>query len=128
MILKYSIAAAVLFGAIVLALRWHSSADSAGTNVVIAERVLKTVASEDYEAFIAQADKSVRKMRVEHFRSLAERHAPRLRSGYDLVPLDDRWRGKVRVSRWKLVFRDGSPDAVLTLGVRDGKVATFAIY
>jgi hypothetical protein len=126
--LKYSIAAAVVFGAIVLALRWHSAADAASTNVVIAERVLRALERADYDAFVAEADKGVRKILDDDFRALAERHAPRLRSGHDLRPLDDRWRGTVHVSRWKIVFKDGSPDAVLTLGVRDGKVATFAIY
>lgn len=128
MFLKYSIAAVVLFGALVLALRWKASVDAAGTNDVVAERVLQAVGKGDYEAFLAEADRSVRKISAEDFRSLAERHGRRLQSGHELRPLDDRWRGRVRVSRWKLIFRDGSPDAVLTLGVRDGKVATFALY
>ncbi len=71
MILKSSLAAAVLFGAIVLLLRWQSSVDAAGSNVVIAERVLRAVEAEDYDAFIAQADQSVRKMRIEHFHGAA---------------------------------------------------------
>ena len=128
MILKYSILAAFVFGAVMLALRWESSADPAKRNAVIAERVLRSLEQQDYDAFVAQADRSVRKILAEDFRALAERHASRLRSGHDLRPLDDRWRGEVHVSRWKLVFKDGSPDAVLTLGVRDGKVATFALY
>lgn len=128
MILRYSIAAAVVFGAIVLVLRWQSSTDTGSSNMVIAERVLRALERKDYDAFVAEGDKGVRKILDEDFRALAERHAPRLRNGHDLRPLDDRWRGAVHVSRWTLVFKDGSPDAVLTLGVRDGKVATFAIY
>jgi hypothetical protein len=128
MILKYSVLAALVFGGIMIALRWEASADPAKRNAVIAERVLRALEQHDYDAFVAQADKSVRKILVGDFRALAERHAPRLRGGHDLRPLDDRWRGLVHVSRWKLVFKDGSPDAVLTLGVRDGKVATFALY
>ena len=115
MILKYSILAALMFGGVMLALRWESSADPAKRNAVIAERVLRALEQQDYDAFVAQADNSVRKLLVADFRALAERHAPRLRSGHELQPLDDRWRGPVHVSRWKLVFKDGSPDAVLTL-------------
>jgi hypothetical protein len=92
------------------------------------ERVLKAVEREDYNAFISQADRSVRKIRLEHFRALVQRHATRLRNGYDLRPLDERWRGPVHVSRWQLNFKDGAPGAVLTLGLKDGKVATFALY
>ena len=128
MILKYSIGAAVLFAAVMLALQWSRSVDPAGANMAIAERVLEAVERKDYAAFMAQADKSVRKMRAEDFRALAESHAPRLRGGHNLQPLDDRWRGEVQVSRWKVIFKDGSPDAVIMLGLRDGKVASFAIY
>jgi hypothetical protein len=126
--LKYSLAAIVLFGAVMLTLRWSSSRDPGSADVRLAERVLKALEREDYDAFVAEADKDMRKMRLEHFHTLAERHAPRLRSGHNLRLLDDRWRGAVHVSRWKLIFQDGGPDAVLTLGVKDGKVATFAIY
>lgn len=73
-------------------------------------------------------DKGVRKIEVEDFQSLVQRHASRLRLGLELQPLDERWRGPVLVSRWKLIFKDGSPDAILTLGVREGRVATFVIF
>jgi hypothetical protein len=128
MILKYSMAAAVVLGAVILAVRWSASADPVKSNTVLAERVLQAFQQEDYAAFVAQADRNVRKLEVDDFRALASRHAPRLRHGHDLQPLDDRWRGAVHDSRWKVIFKDGSPDAVLTLGVRDGKVATFALY
>jgi hypothetical protein len=128
MIVRYSVVTAALLGAILLALRWQSPADPMRTAVAVAERVLKAVEREDYEAFLAEADKSVRKMRPEYFRALVERQAPRLRGGHALHALDSRSRGEVVVSRWKVTFKDGGPDAVLTLGVRAGKVATFAIY
>jgi hypothetical protein len=128
MILKYSVGAAVLFAAILLALRWLPEPDPRKESADVAARVLKAVQAQDYDAFVALADKRVSKMRAEDFRSLVERHAPRLRLGHELRPLDERWRGTVLVSRWKLIFKDGSPHAVLTLGVRDGRVATFVIF
>jgi hypothetical protein len=128
MLLKYSLAAAALFIAILLALKWPTSADPVMSNAALAERALKAVEQADYAAFIAQADNRVRKMRLEDFRTLAGQHASRLRRAHELQPLDERWRGDVLLTRWKLVFKDGSPDAVLTLGVKNGKVATFMIY
>jgi hypothetical protein len=126
--LKYSLAAALLFGAVLLALRWRSSADPALTHAEIAGRVLHAVEQADYDAFIAHADNRVRKMRVEDFQTLAAQHAPRLRTGYEVQPIDERWRGDVLLTRWKLVFKDGGRDAVLTVGLKDGKVATFMIF
>jgi hypothetical protein len=112
----------------VLALRWLPEADPRKESADVAVRVLKAVQAQDYDAFVALGDNRVRKMSAEDFRSLVQRHAPRLRLGHELRPLDERWRGTVLVSRWKLIFKDGSPDAVLTLGVRDRRVATFVIF
>jgi hypothetical protein len=128
MILKYSVGAALLFGAIMLALRWLPEPDPLKESADVAARVLKAVQAQDYDAFVALGDRGVRKMQAEDFRSLVERHASRLRLGHELRPLDERWRGTVLVRRWKLIFKDGSPDAVLMLGVREGRVATFAIF
>lgn len=128
MILRYSLAAAALCAAIVLAWRWHSSTDPTERNEVIAERVLKALATDDYTAFVAHADRNVQRFPRADFHALTERHAARLRSGHTLQPLDQRWRGSVHLCRWKVRFNDGSPDAVLMLGLKEGKVATFAIY
>ena len=128
MILKYTLVAALVFGAVLLAVRWQSAADPAAGNARLAQRVLKAVAEEDYAAFVAQADRSVRKLLVEDFQALAQRHAPRLRHGHELRPLEERWRGAVHVNRWQVLFKDGGSSAVLMLGVRDGKVASFAMY
>ena len=128
MILKYSVGVALLFAAIMLALRWLPEPDLRKESADVAARVLKAVQAQDYDGFVALGDKRVAKLRAEDFRSLVERHASRLRLGHELRPLDERWRGSVLVSRWKLIFKDGSPDTVLTLGVRDGRVATFVIF
>lgn len=127
MIVRYSLLTLALLGAIALAMRLRPPADPMKTGAVIAERVLRAIEREDYDDFIAQGDNRVRRMRVENFRLFTERQAARLKRGHELRPLDGRWRGEVHVSRWKLVFKDGGPDAILTLGVRDGRVATFAI-
>ena len=118
----------MLLGTIVLAVRLRPPADPMKAGAIIAERVLRAVEREDYDDFIVQGDNSVRRMRVENFRLFTQRHAARLRGGHVLRPLDGRWRGEIHVSRWKLVFKDGGPDAILTIGVKDGRVATFAIF
>lgn len=128
MILKYTIGAALLFVAILLAMRWLPEPDPRKQSTEVAARVLAAVQRQDYEAFVALGDKGVRKIEAEDFQSLVQRHASRLRLGHELQPLDERWRGNVLVSRWRLIFKDGSPDAILTLGVREGRVATFVIF
>ena len=128
MMLKYSVATLVLIAAIVLAVRWSGPPEPRRATAAVAERILQTVAREDYAAFIAEADRRMSKMRAEDFKLLAARHAPRLRQGHELRPLDERWRGDVHLSRWTVVFKDGGPNATLTVGLKDGRVATFAMY
>ena len=128
MILKYSVGAGLLLVAILLAIRWLPKPDPREQSTDVAARVLRAVQAQDFEAFVALGDKGVRKMQADDFHSLVERHASRLRLGHELQPLDERWRGGVLVSRWKLIFKDGGPDAILTLGVKDGHVATFVIF
>ena len=128
MILKYSIGAALLLLAILLTLRCLPEPDLRKQSTDVAARVLEAVKTQDYQAFVALGDKGVRKMQAEDFQSLVQRHASHLRLGHELQPLDERWRGAVLVRRWKLIFKDGSHDAVLTLGVREGRVATFMLF
>lgn len=128
MIVKYSLAVVLVFGLALAALKWMPRPDPLPANGRLAGEVLKALENEDYEAFIARSDKSVKKIDPEDFRQLAQHHAPRLKRGHALQPLDARWLGTVHVSRWKLTFNDGGRDAVLTIGVRDGRVATIAIF
>lgn len=128
MTLKYTLATAALLLAVLIALRWPAPTDSARAATALAEQVLEAVARQDYHAFVAQADRGVRKMSAEQFRALAERHAARLRGGHELRPLDDRWRGDVHLHRWRVTFKGGGPVAVLTVGIKNGEVAMFALY
>jgi hypothetical protein len=127
-LLKFSLAAVLLLGAIVILVQWRGVPEPRKATLAQAERILKAVEHEDYEAFVALADPQVRRMRVENFRLLARQHAPRLRKGHQLQLRDERWRGTVHVSRWTITFTDGGPNAIVTLGLRDGRVATFALY
>ena len=128
MLLKYSIGAALVFVAILLAMRWLPEPGQRQQSTDVAARVLEAVKTQDYRAFVALGDKGVRKMRAEDFQALVQRHASHLSSGHELQPLDERWRGGVFVRRWKLIFKDGSRDAILTLGVREGRVATYTLF
>jgi hypothetical protein len=128
MILKYTLGAALLFAATLLTMQWLPKPDPRKQSADVAARVLEAVKTRDYQAFVALGDKGVRKIEAEDFQSLVQRHASRLRLGHELQPLDERWRGTVLVSRWRLIFKDGSPNAILTLGVREGRVATFVIF
>lgn len=84
MILKYTVGTAVLLAAIWLALRWRPEPDTEKESADLAARVLEGVQAQDYEAFVALGGKGVRTMHAGDFRSLVERHAPRLRRGHEL--------------------------------------------
>jgi hypothetical protein len=93
----------------------------------LAEAVLGAMERKDYAAFVAQADKRLRNLRREEFELLAAHNAPRLQGGHSLVFLDDGERSGVHQSRWRVTFANGTAETVLTLGVRDGRVASFSM-
>ena len=128
MLLRFSLAAAVLLGAIVLVVRWRGAPEPPKATLTQAQGILQTVERQDYAAFVALADPQVRRLRSEDFQLLAAQHAPRLRKGHELRLRDERWRGAVHVTRWTVTFQDGGPNATLMLGLRDGRVASFAMY
>jgi hypothetical protein len=89
--------------------------------------VLKLIgASEklDYEAFVSD---SVRAITKEQFEAVATKLAPRLQAGHELLYLGVLSQRGHRVTVWKLSFKDGSDDHLVTLGVKDGKVGSFLV-
>ena len=78
----------------------------------------------DYEAFIAD---SVRPITKEQFEAVASKLSPRLKAGHDISYLGVLNQRGLRVTVWKLSFKDAGDDHLVTLGVRDGKVSTFLI-
>ena len=53
--------------------------------------------------------------------------APRLQAGHELSYLGVLNQRGLRVTVWKLSFKDGGDDHLVTLGVKDGKVAMFLV-
>ena len=78
----------------------------------------------DYEAFVSD---SVRPITKEQFEAVATKLAPRLQAGHELSYLGVLTQRGQRVTVWKLSFKDGSDDHLVTLGVKDGKVGSFLI-
>lgn len=128
LVLRCTVLAGLLGLAAWGAVRFLTPADPREEHAAMAERLLGTLARGDHRAFVAQGDGSVRKMSPETFGIFSGQYARRLKGGYTLTPVDEHARGDVLVTRWKLHFHDGGSDSMLTLGLRDGRVATFAIY
>ncbi len=58
---------------------------------------------------------------------MATKLAPRLRAGYEMSYLGVLNQRGQRVTVWKLSFKDGGDEHLVTLGVKDGKVGSFLI-
>jgi hypothetical protein len=93
----------------------------------LAEKLLSAIEHVDYDAFLKHADKKLQSLHREDFESLAAQSAERLKAGHALVYVDSVERKNVQVTRWRVTFNNGSPEALLTVGSREGEIAVFAL-
>jgi hypothetical protein len=126
-ILKYSLALFALVAVVAFAAKRLAPVVADRDEAAVAHRLLAAIARDDYGAFVSQGDGSVRKLRPEDFSTLVTQHGQRLAGAHQLTRIEDHWRGSFHITRWRLTFPDGAT-ATMTLGIRDGRVATFGIY
>jgi hypothetical protein len=117
----------VAAAAVGLVLKLPRGGDPQEQRAAFAEDLLLALERGDYDRFLRHADKGLRHLRPDDFAALAAQNAARLKGGHLLAYLDESERSNVRVSRWRVTFKDGSPEAVMTLGIRDGEVVMFSL-
>jgi hypothetical protein len=125
--LKLLLAALAALAVVGVGFKIRDMVDPLHAQTRLAEQLLSAIERVDYDAFLRHADKKLQSLRREDFESLATQSAERLKSGHTLVYLDSVERKAVQVTRWRVTFPNGAPEALLTVGSREGEIAVFAL-
>jgi hypothetical protein len=88
------------------------------------KKMLEAVKTKSYDAFLADADDAVRaKLTRQNFEGVSALIGPRLKQGYKTSYLTRLRKEGFATHLWKLEFSDGKDEALVTMSVKDGKVA-----
>jgi len=87
------------------------------------KRMLAATETRSWDAFVAQGDAAFQAdITPAKFNQLSAQFAPRVKQGYTMTFVTQLRQEGYAVYVWKLEFKDGGDDVLLTLAVKDGKV------
>ncbi len=89
-----------------------------------ANELVKATADQNYQAFLADGDKSFKSISEEQFKAVCDQVSSKIKGGYHVVFLAGFHLKSVpdHVTLWKVTYNDGSDDDVLHLFVKNGKI------
>ena len=91
-------------------------------------KMLGALEANDYNAFISEADATVRAaLSTQMLQAVNELYGRRMKAGYAAAYLGSLRQQGHDVHLWKLVFNDHGDDALIQLSMRNGKVSGFVI-
>jgi hypothetical protein len=91
-------------------------------------QMFDAIQSKSYDRFIADGDARFRSgFTQKMFEELAQRLGPRLKQGYSVAFLTTLHQEDYVVYVWKLAFKDGKDDFLVTLFIKNGDVTGFII-
>jgi len=93
----------------------------------IVSRLISALEQSDYATFVAGGDAPFKELKKEKFDAVGAQLGPKLKEGHKVLYLGELRQKGYHVTLWKLSFKDGSDDALVTLSVKDGKVGGFWI-
>ena len=110
----------VLFLAVTTQAAWaQAPADIEAT----VKRMLAATETRSRDAFVAQGDAAFQAdIAPAKFNELSAQFAPRVKQGYTMTFVTQLRQQGYAVYVWKLEFKDGGDDVLLTLAVKGGKV------
>jgi hypothetical protein len=86
--------------------------------------MLEAVKAKSYDDFLTEADDTLRAgLTKQMFEGVSGLVGPRLKQGYKTSYLAKLRKTGIAVHLWKLEFSDGKDEAMVTLSVKNGKVA-----
>jgi hypothetical protein len=92
----------------------------------IFNQMLNAIQSRSYDRFVANGDARFRSGFTEKmFEELAQRLGPRLQQGYSAPFLTTLHQQDYMVYVWKLAFKDGKDDFLVTLFIKNGNISGF---
>ncbi len=104
-----------------------AAAETPKDDAALAAKLITAIEKSDYAAFVADGEPRFQQLPKPQFEAVAAQLAPKLQAGYQLSYLGELRQRGYRVTLWKVVFKDGSDDALATLSVKDGKEGGFWI-
>ena len=105
-----------------------TAADAPSDAAAISAKLFAALENTDYAAFVAAGDAVFQqKLKPEQFAAVAAQLAPMLKAGHAVTYLGELQQKGFRVTLWKLSFRQGGDDLLVTLSLKDGKVGGFWI-
>jgi RNA polymerase sigma factor (sigma-70 family) len=99
-----------------------SAGEATAQETTFANNVMKSIASEDYQAFIADGDRGMKTIKESQFKALCVQVTPQLKNGYHVVFLGVLMQNNTRISLWKISYDGGNDDDLLHLAVSGGKI------
>jgi hypothetical protein len=89
---------------------------------------LEAIRQSDLSTFVFRGDESFKKMEKRQFDAMTASWGAKLKSGFEISYLGDLNRGTRFTMIWRVRFRDGSYDAVVTLSAgKKGSITHFEI-
>ena len=101
--------------------------EPANEDTVFSTKLISAVENADYETFTADGTEEFRAMKKEQFKKISSQLGPKLKTRSELSYLGELKQRGFHVTLWKLTFKDGSDDSLVTLSMKDGKVGGFFI-
>jgi hypothetical protein len=92
------------------------------------KRMLSAAQVNALDDFVAQADPAARGGMTKQMQDINQEVGPRIKQGYVATYWGSLKQGGYEVHVWKLDFRDGKDDYLVTLAVRDRKVAGMWVH
>lgn len=93
------------------------------------KKMLTALQANSLRDFVAEGDASFKSgMTQDMLAGVSSQFAPRLSRGYTTTLLGTLNQHGYTVYLWKLVFKDGQDDLLVTMAVKDGKVAGFFLH
>jgi hypothetical protein len=103
----------------------NATKDSSAADTILT-RILNAVENNNLNSFVANGvDQFKAAITNKIFESVNAKFAPRLKKGYEIIPVGTLKQQGNHVYLNKIVFKDGGDDALTRLILRDGKVVGF---
>ena len=100
-----------------------SAGEATAQETTFANEVIKSLADDNYQEFIADGDRGLKSIKETQFKALSVQRTAQLKAGYHVVFLGVLTENNMRVSLWKISYDDGSDDDLLHLAVSGGKIS-----
>ncbi len=103
------------------------AAEPAKEDVAFSTKLVAALETADHAAFTADGTEAFKAMKKEQFDAVSAQLGPKLKTRSGISYLGELKQQGFRVTLWKMTFKDGGDDCLLTLSVKDGKVGGFII-